>query len=715
MSRVRQSVSVASRSAACAAAVFVVCELVLPATAGAPHLARSLDERAVFVVTTTADSGPGSLRQLIFDAGATPEVDTIRFSIPGPGVHTIRPATPLPELLDPMTIDGTTQPGYAGTPLIEIDCSATSQRSGIVVATTGVVLRGLAVNRADGAGIIVVGGGGNVIEACHIGIDPTGTVARPNVFEGIAIVGSADNVVGGSSAAERNVISGNNSSGITITTSSSGTLVIGNYIGTDASGTAAVPNLGDGLFVEDSVGTVIGGASSGEGNLISGNSSLGIGLFTNVTLSRIQGNVIGETVGGAPLGNGYDGVYVQDASRNLIGGENAGEGNRIAFNGATGVKVLSGDRNTISRNSIDANDWLAIDIGDDQGVSPNDELDVDDGANGLINVPVLTSIDAVSGGAQVRGVYQSAPNTTFRLEFFTSEDCDPFDNGEADVFLDSFDVSTDDEGTAAFDMMVPVAVTPGYSVVANATDPDGNTSELSECAQVRLAWTAPAVAGGPPVNLTITDNPAPLSAEPGVPGAVPLVSSISTGRGSARVGPDREEPGRYRTVTPTSPGAVVGYNVYRSRTQPVQLTQSNLVATSPASKTSMNVPARNGGFYVVTAKYADGTESTGSNEAGTFGSPVIVTVRLQGASKLTVEGSNFSAGATVIVDGLSFTSTAKVKRGGTRIIQKGTLSNGQTIRQLLDSRAIGADGQRASLVGIRNRSGAVQVVLFVEP
>ena len=129
----------------------------------------------------------------------------------------------------------------------------------------------------------------------------------------------------------------------------------------------------------------------------------------------------------------------------------------------------------------------------------------------------------------------------------------------------------------------------------------------------------------------------------------------------------------------------------------------------------MNVPARNGGFYVVTAKYADGTESTGSNEAGTSGSPVIVTVRMQGASKLIVEGSNFSAGATVIVDGLSFTSTAKVKRGGTRIIQKGTLSNGQTIRQLLDSRAIGADGQRASLVGIRNRSGAVQVVLFVEP
>lgn len=212
---------------------------------------------------------------------------------------------------------------------------------------------------------------------------------------------------------------------------------------------------------------------------------------------------------------------------------------------------------------------------------------------------------------------------------------------------------------------------------------------------VRLAWTAPASAGWPPMNLTISENPAPLAAEPGVPGAVPHVSSI--------------------TASPASPGAIVGYNVYRSRTQPVQITLSNLVATSPASKTSMNVPARNGGFYVVTAKYADGTESPGSNEAGTAGSPVIVTVRLQGASKLIVEGSNFTAGATVIVDGLSFTSTAKVKLGGPRIIQKGTLSSGQTLRQHLASRSFVTDGQRASLVGIRNRSGAVQVVLFVEP
>ncbi len=682
VSSLLESVSVPSRAAVWIVAVILLNESALLPVNGAPRLAPGAEQRAVFVVTTTADSGPGSLRQLIFDAGATPEVDTIRFSIPGSGVHTLRPESPLPALFDPMTIDGTTQPGYAGTPLIEIDCSAAGTESGIVVATAGVVRRGLAINRAGGAGILVVGGGDNVIEACHVGTDPAGLVARPNVFEGIAIVGSAGTRIGGNSAASRNVISGNNGAGVTITTSSTDTVVTGNYIGTNAAGTAAIPNVGDGVFIEQSAGTIVGGASPAEGNLISGNTALGVGVFTDCTRTRIQGNVIGETVGGDRLGNGADGVYMQGASGNLVGGENAGEGNRIAFNGATGVKVFSGDRNTISRNSIDSNDWLAIDIGDDQGVSPNDELDADDGANGLINVPVLTSIDSVSGGALVRGTYQSAPLTTFRLEFFTSEDCDPFDNGEASAFLDSFDVTTDSGGNAFFEKQLPVAVTPGFYVVATSTDPDGNTSECSECAQVRLAWTAPASAGGPPLNLTISENPAPLGSDP--------------------------------SSSPASPGTVAGYNVYRSRTSPVQITQSNLVATSPASKTSMNVPARLGGFFVVTAKYSDGTESAGSNEASSAGGPVIVTVRLQGSSKLIIDGSNFSANASVVVDGLTFTSSAKVKRGGTRIIQKGVLATGQTLSQHLTSRSIGADGQRSSLIGVRNRSGAVAVVIFVD-
>lgn len=682
MCKSRRSVSFSLRSVAWVLASIVVAESALPPADGMPRLLASAEQRAVFVVTTTADSGPGSLRQLIFDAGATPEVDTIRFNIPGSGVHTLRPETPLPALFDPMTIDGTTQPGYEGTPLIEIDCSAAGEESGIVVATTGVVLRGLAINRADGAGILVVGGGDNVIEACHIGTDPAGLVARPNVFEGIAVVGSAGARIGGSTAASRNVISGNNGAGITITTSSTETLVMGNYIGTNASGTAAIPNVGDGIFIEQSSGTVVGGASPAEGNLISGNTALGVGVFTDCTLTRIQGNVIGETIGGARLGNGADGVYMQGSSGNLVGGENAGEGNRIAFNGATGVKVLSGDRNTISRNSIDANDWLAIDIGDDQGVSPNDELDADEGANGLINVPVLTSIEAVSGGALVRGAYQSAPNTTFRLELFTSEVCDPFDNGESNAYLDSFDVTTNGQGDAFFERQLAVAVTPGFYVVANATDPAGNTSELSECAQVRLSWSAPASAGGPPMNLTISENPPPLGAD--------------------------------AAESAAAPGAVVGYNVYRSRTSPVQITQANLVATSPASKTSMNVPARNGGLYVVTAQYADGTQSAASNEAGTAGSPQVVSIRLQGTSKLIIDGSNFSANASIVVDGLAFTSPAKIKRGGTRIIQKGLLTTGQTVRQHLTSRSIGANGQRSSLIGVRNRSGAVAVAIFVD-
>ena len=118
------------------------------------------------------------------------------------------------------------------------------------------------------------------------------------------------------------MISGNNGPGITITTESSGTRVIGNYIGTNAAGTAAVPNNGDGIYVEDSVGTEIGGSASGEGNVISSNRALGVGLFLDCTQAKVQGNVIGEAIDGSPLGNGADGVYIQDATDNLIGADN---------------------------------------------------------------------------------------------------------------------------------------------------------------------------------------------------------------------------------------------------------------------------------------------------------------------------------------------------------------------------------------------------------
>jgi len=78
---------------------------------------------STFLVSSTADSGPGSLRQAILDANAHPGADSIVFNIPGLGLHTISPSTALPTISDAVTIDGSTQPGFTGSPIIELDGS----------------------------------------------------------------------------------------------------------------------------------------------------------------------------------------------------------------------------------------------------------------------------------------------------------------------------------------------------------------------------------------------------------------------------------------------------------------------------------------------------------------------------------------------------------------------------------------------------------------
>src|SRR5438445_5697540 len=84
----------------------------------------SVQGATTFIVTTDADSGAGSLRQAIIDANATPGADSIEFNIASGGEQTIVPLNvsgPFPAITEPLTIDGTTQPGFSGKALIEID------------------------------------------------------------------------------------------------------------------------------------------------------------------------------------------------------------------------------------------------------------------------------------------------------------------------------------------------------------------------------------------------------------------------------------------------------------------------------------------------------------------------------------------------------------------------------------------------------------------
>jgi len=211
---------------------------------------------STITVTNTNDSGPGSLRQAILDANANPGTDTIAFNIPGAGVHTISPTSLLPTITDPVVIDGYTQPGSSPNTLQNGDnAGLLIELAGNVVASGGCsgfcggltltsgnsTIRGLVINRFTGSfqdyAILLQGNGGNLIEGNFIGTNPSGTGAASNgVTRGIGVFSSSNNTIGGTSPAARNVISGNNQSGIYISSNINGAsaannLVQGNYIG----------------------------------------------------------------------------------------------------------------------------------------------------------------------------------------------------------------------------------------------------------------------------------------------------------------------------------------------------------------------------------------------------------------------------------------------------------------------------------------------------
>jgi hypothetical protein len=165
--------------------------------------------RSDFVVTNVNDHGVGSLRQAITDANATGGADRIVFNVPGGGIQTINLTAPLPTISDPVTIDGTTQPGFTGPPLIELNGSLVGLGApGLNVMSGNSTIRSLAINRFEGSGIALQTNGNNKIEGNIIGLDPTGTILRGNSGGGITVEqGSTANIIGGASANKRNIIS----------------------------------------------------------------------------------------------------------------------------------------------------------------------------------------------------------------------------------------------------------------------------------------------------------------------------------------------------------------------------------------------------------------------------------------------------------------------------------------------------------------------------
>ena len=502
-----------------------------------------------FQVNSSGDSGPGTLRDAITKAAAISGSHRIEFQLSGPSPYVIHPLSQLPDLRGPIILDASTQIGYAGTPVVELRGDQAGASDGLRLASGFCEVRGLVINRFQRAAIRVLAGT-NVIQGNFIGTDSTGRFSTGNGEAGVDLfLGSGNNVVGGPSFLERNVISGNRW-GIYVFSPQNN--IRGNYIGVDADGLAAAGN-GTGIELVRSVRNQIGGSLAGDGNLISGNDGSGIelvgGASDGASFNVIAGNIIGldatgtrsvangqqgilvggnaatNQIGGTTPqsgnligGNGGSGVFFQNckpgnqllgnfigvdstgsnavpnqehgvrimATSQFVGGVEPGSGNLIAYNTRAGIAVEAGTSNLMQGNRIFSNGALGIAVGSN-GPAWNDPDDVDEGPNGLQNYPELRSSRFLDGELTIGGALLSKPDRAYLLEFFASPDCDATGAGEGFLFLGRTNLTTASNGAGLFSITFSSGVAAGWQLTATATDPDGDTSEFSPCLPVSTA------------------------------------------------------------------------------------------------------------------------------------------------------------------------------------------------------------------------------------
>jgi hypothetical protein len=549
----------------------------------------------------------GSLRQAITNSNASVgTLDNIVFNISGAGGHTITLATALPNVVDPVIIDGYTQPGASPNTLLQGDNAVIlielrgggSATNGFTITGSNSTIRGLVItNFTGGSGVRVAGPGtGNHVEGCFIGVDATGTVDQhngggirldsgnnviggttvaarniisanhPQFVQGVFIAGGAgnivqgnfigtdrngtsafanqgegiqisnasstNNIIGGTTPATRNIISGG-STGIFTAAGAAANVIQGNYIGTDVTGTRALENTAAGIDVNNSDNNTIGGAAAGAGNLISGNRSIGL-LLSQTNNTTVAGNLIGtdasgksalpnggsagvevggtghdNVIGGAapnvisgnalsgiyvsssgvnnvvrgnfigtqadgqsPLGNKADGININTTGGLTIGGINPGDGNVIAFNGGAGVFITRNLAVPIEGNLVYDNVSLGI-------ANLNQTIPNLNQAGTAHNFPVLTSVTSDGTNTTITGTYNGLANTTYRIEFFSSSVRDKTGYGQGENLLGATSITTDGSGNQTFSVILPQA-SDGQWFTATAIDSTGNTSEFSQ-------------------------------------------------------------------------------------------------------------------------------------------------------------------------------------------------------------------------------------------
>ena len=311
-----------------------------------------------------------TLRAAIEEANDEPGTDQIHFNVSPGGVQTIFVSlTELPAITEAVIIDGTTQPACPDQPCIVINGSlADVNTDGLVIQSDGSTIRGLVINQFKGQGIYILPGSDeNTIVSNYLGTDVTGMLGLGN-HTGLVVLHGSNNTVGGASAGNRNVISGNGA-GVSIAgEESNGNVILGNYIGVGADGETPISNV-VGIQVQDlptSGRARIGAAgfvadnTVGPGNVISGNTFGGVCLCDS-TGTLVAGNLIGTDASGqVAVPNVGDGVLVR-GDNNVIGGDSPAARNVISGNGGDGVRVNPDDLAAAIGNEIRGN-YIGVDI-----------------------------------------------------------------------------------------------------------------------------------------------------------------------------------------------------------------------------------------------------------------------------------------------------------------------------------------------------------------
>jgi len=390
---------------------------------------------------------------------------------------------------------------------------------GIRIDGNASVIEGNLVSGNNNVGVWITGDG-NTLAGNVIGLSQADALMG-NGFAGVFVAeGADDNTIGGTTIFERNIISGNvanafgqGGSGIFVA-GASGTLILGNHIGTDSSGTLDRGNELHGVHLTQggttpSSNTTVGqlDAGGGGGNVIAANGTGvpgGHGIFIDRSdLTAVANNRIGLGAGGVPpaLPNRGDGIRIVNSTGSLIGGPPLfGSGpNRISHNDGAGIAVLDpdasvGSQNThghwVDYNAIWRNGGLSIDLTlgalVNDGATPNDAGDADHGPNRLQNFPLVdnVSFNAGTGETTVSGTLNSTANTDFKVHVYDNEECEAPDfQGHAQTLVGEDIVTTNGSGTATFSVTTASPVTfPAAVAIVNDTDPNlSDTSEVSPC------------------------------------------------------------------------------------------------------------------------------------------------------------------------------------------------------------------------------------------